>query len=98
MTSIAFLRFRLWLQGEASLAYPIVPPQRKKLEACSEGEQGDVTRLLDCQAELALVAGANAGQATRNDLATLGNEALKQGDAAGGGGVGLVGLELAHLR
>jgi hypothetical protein len=46
------------------------------LEAGGEGEQSDVARLLDGERKLALMAGADAGQATRNDFAALGDESL----------------------
>jgi hypothetical protein len=68
-----------------------------KLEACGEGQQGDVARLLDGQREAALVTGADTSQATGNDLATLGDEALKQANVAVGDGVDLLGAELADL-
>jgi hypothetical protein len=48
-----------------------------KLEARSKGKQSNIARLLDRQAETPLVPSANSGQTARNDLATLGNKALK---------------------
>jgi len=71
--------------------------RRKKLEARSEGKQSNVARLLDRQAEPTLVPRANSGQAARNDLATLGNKALKQPDIAVGDSIDLLGAELANL-
>ena len=43
------------------------------------------------------MAGADAGQAARNDLAALGDEALQQADIAVADGVDLLGAELADL-
>ena len=40
---------------------------------------------------------AHTGQATRNDLATLGNEALQQTNITVGDGVDLLSAELADL-
>ena len=68
-----------------------------KLEARGEGEQGNVARLLDGLRDLALMAGADAGQTARNDLAALGDEALQQADIAVADGVDLLGAELADL-
>ena len=67
------------------------------LEAGCEGEQGDVARLLDCEREATLVTGADTGQAARNDLATLGHEALQQTNVAVADGIDLLGAELADL-
>ena len=68
-----------------------------KLEARGEGEQGDVARLLDGQAETALVTGADPGEAAGNDLAALCDEALKETDVAVGDSVDLLCAELADL-
>lgn len=74
-----------------------VPSARAKLEAGREGEQGDIARLLDGEREATLVAGADAGQTARHDLATLCDEALKETDIAVGDGVDLLCAELADL-
>ncbi len=68
-----------------------------ELEAVGEGEQGDVARLLDGERKATLVAGADAGEAARDDLAALGDEALEQADVAVADGVDLFGAELADL-
>ncbi len=73
------------------------PAARVELEAGCEGEQGDVARLLDGEREATLVAGADAGEAARNDLAALGDEALEEADVAIADGVDLFGAELADL-
>src|SRR5271170_1199864 len=69
----------------------------RKLEARSKGQQSNVARLLDGQAEATLMPCAHSGQTARNDLATLGNEALQQANVAIGDGVDLLGAELADL-
>jgi hypothetical protein len=53
-----------------------------KLEARSEGQQRNVARLLDCQAEATLVTGAHAGQTARNNLAAFGYKSLQQANVA----------------
>src|SRR5260370_4394591 len=69
----------------------------EKLEARSEGQQRDVTRLFDGQAEAALMPCAHTSQATRNDLAALRDKTLQQADVAVGDRVALLGAELADL-
>jgi hypothetical protein len=68
-----------------------------KLEARSEGQQRNVARLFDGQAEAPLMPCAYTGQATRNDLAALGDKTLQKADVAVGDGVDLLGAELADL-
>jgi hypothetical protein len=46
--------------------------------SASERQQGDITRLLNCQAHAALVRCANARQAPGHDLAALRNELRQQ--------------------
>src|SRR5271163_4498694 len=82
MTSIAILRISIVGPG---------------LEAGGEGQQGNVARLLDGQREATLVTGADTGQATGNDLAALGDEALEQTHVAVADGIDLLGAELADL-
>src|SRR5260370_17933186 len=90
MTSIAIRRFLSGVSiGQSSVA--------DYLEARGKGEQGDVARLLDRQAEAALMPGAYARQTARNDLAALGDEALQQTNVAVGDRVDLLGAELANL-
>jgi len=44
-------------------------PDGQKLEARGKGEQRNVARLLDRERDATLVAGADAGETARNDLA-----------------------------
>ena len=67
------------------------------LVARCERQQGDITSLLDGAGQTALVRGANTGKPPGNDLATLGDEALKQADVAVGDGIDLFGTEFADL-
>jgi hypothetical protein len=62
-----------------------------------EGQQGDVTGLLDGAGEAALVRGADASQPPGHDLAALGYELLQETDVPVGDGVDLLGAELADL-
>jgi len=68
-----------------------------KLEARCERKQGNVARLLDRKRKAALMPGANARQAARNNLAALGDEALKQANVTVRDRVDLLCAELADL-
>jgi hypothetical protein len=98
---LPYLQFPNLASVSASRSDPVSPRAghrgAEKLEACREGQQSDVARLLDSQAEAALMPCAHTGQAARNDLATLGDEALQQANIAVGDGVDLLGAELANL-
>src|SRR5207302_120474 len=84
--------------ASASLWYPVSPPlSGGKLEARSEGQQRDVARLLDGQAEAALMPCANTSQAARNDFAALRDKPLQQANIAVGDRVDLLGAELANF-
>src|SRR5712675_2677817 len=97
MTSIAVLRFPVWLALLPVFRISKPAVDGGKLEARSEGQQRDVARLFDGQAEPALMPCAHTGQATRNDLAALRDKTLQQADVAVGDGVNLLGAELADL-
>jgi hypothetical protein len=84
-------RFRQFL-------YPVNPPYRTgKLEARSKGEQSNIARLLDGQAETTLVPCAHTRQAARDNLAALGDKALQQANIAVGDSVDLLGAKLANF-
>jgi hypothetical protein len=100
MTSIAILRSSFWhrLQPVLISSKPAqLAGAPEKLEARSKSKQSNIARLLDRQTEPPLVPRANSGQAARNDLAALGNKALKQPDIAVGDSVDLLGAEFANL-
>ena len=67
------------------------------LVPCGKREQGDVPGLLDGAGQTALVGGANAGESTGHDLATLGHKPLQQPDITVRNRVNLLGAELADL-
>jgi hypothetical protein len=69
----------------------------ENLEARGEGEQSNVARLLDGQAKTTLMPCAYTGQATRNDLSPLCDEALQQTNIAVRDSIDLFGAELADL-
>src|SRR5271156_6689298 len=95
MTSIAVSRFPV-LPGDPSLARsPYL--NSVQLEAGGEGEQRNVARLLDRQAQAALVAGADTRQTARNDLAPLSYKTLQQANVAVGDRIDLLRAELADL-
>ena len=105
---IVACRYRLikvssWYQRANWIERRDYPPARqthpgpKGLVPGRERQQGDIPGLLDGAGQTALMRGADAGQAARNDLAALGHKPLQQTDIAVGDGVDLLGTELAHL-
>src|SRR5208282_345665 len=67
------------------------------LRASSEGQQGDVARLLDRSGQTALVRRAHSGQASRSDLAALRYELRQQTHIFVIHGFDLLDAELANL-
>jgi hypothetical protein len=67
------------------------------LVACRERQQSDIASLLDGAGQTALVRGADTGEPTGNDLAALGDEALKQANVPIWDGIDLFRAELADL-
>jgi hypothetical protein len=69
----------------------------RSLVTRGEGEQGDVTGLLDRTGEAALVGSTNTGKPPGNDLAAFCDKALQQANVAVRDRINFFGAELANL-
>ena len=86
------------LRGVASADhYPLATDILDLSCSASKWQQGDVPRLLDGQAEAALVRRADAGQTAWHDLAALSNELRQQANVLVVDRVDLLDTEFANL-